>query len=202
MNPRKPQKIISHVGYDSLFAHMSDIYFQHADNMVFGLLAFINGVLEEPSWSFSNAVRVCIIQSFFNNACLRSFSEDGQSAPTSFYDQWAIETIFTLGRVLYLNMIFLICHFISLMNSTHLIGGTGLSSVWVFCCNCKLYQFIYLFTNLYQLLMSLYLFTDFFYLNKKTVSMYLLQFTSSDLSPQSLAPLHTRYCEIQWSGYW
>ena len=42
------------------------------------------------------------IQFSFNKACLRSFSEDCQNAPTSFEDQWAI--IFTPGRVLYLNM--------------------------------------------------------------------------------------------------
>ena len=52
--------------------------FTLADKFVSSLLAFIGAVYEGPRWSFSNAVEVFII------ICLRSFNEDGQSAPTSF----------------------------------------------------------------------------------------------------------------------
>ena len=47
--------------------------FQHADNIVSGLLAFISAVQEGPNWSLRNVVKVLIIQFFFNKACFLSF---------------------------------------------------------------------------------------------------------------------------------
>ena len=46
------------------------------------------------------------IQAYFHKACLSCFSQGSQSAPTGCWNQWAVATIFTLGRpgrVLYLN---------------------------------------------------------------------------------------------------
>ena len=60
-------------------------WFPTTDKLVSGLLAFISAVWEGPSWNYSNAVNLVLItQSPFNKTCLRSSSEDNQSAPTGF----------------------------------------------------------------------------------------------------------------------
>ena len=116
--------------------------FQHADNIVSGLLAFIGAVSEGPSWSFSNAVKILIIQSSFNKACLTKFQWRSQSPQTSVLGQVSYRSyLHNWGSADHKVMIFLVqncllfwCYYIQVVRRL-------LGTVWLrhntFCHQCK-----------------------------------------------------------------